>query len=233
MHTLHFASRYIAEGDLGANRDDRMLGITLLDSSSGRLAAMPERLRDALSGKAAMLSAELQAKIQEKLSGGVLNARTGALARSIAATIDASSTVVSVRIATSGDIKYAAIQEFGGTIPPHEIVSDKAKALAFIVGGKQVFAARVHARSSRRLHRSALPLRLLQVGSWKGRSSGRSIGFFLTCNEESRSIGVRVLSCIKIMGRVLLNGLIATHDSSTVLLRDKVSPPKTRRTSET
>ena len=51
---------------------------------------------------------------------------------------------VSVRIGTSGDVKYAAIQEFGGTIPPHEIVPDKAKALAFAIGGKQVFAARVN-----------------------------------------------------------------------------------------
>jgi hypothetical protein len=51
---------------------------------------------------------------------------------------------LAVRIGTSGDIKYAAIQEFGGTIPPHEIVPDKAKALAFAVGGKQVFAARVN-----------------------------------------------------------------------------------------
>jgi hypothetical protein len=51
---------------------------------------------------------------------------------------------VSVRISTSGDVKYTAIQEFGGTIPPHEIVPDKAKALAFAVGGKQVFAARVN-----------------------------------------------------------------------------------------
>ena len=30
-----------------------------------------------------------------------------------------------------------------GTIPPHEIVPDKARTLAFLVGGKQAFAARV------------------------------------------------------------------------------------------
>jgi phage gpG-like protein len=48
-----------------------------------------------------------------------------------------------VTIATNGDLKYAAIHEFGGVIPPHEIVPDKAKALAFLLGGKQAFAARV------------------------------------------------------------------------------------------
>ena len=48
-----------------------------------------------------------------------------------------------MRIATSADVKYAVIHEFGGAIPPHEIVPDKAKALAFVIGGKQTFAARV------------------------------------------------------------------------------------------
>jgi len=121
-----------------------MLEIGLRDGCSAALAAMPERLRDALSSKATVLTAALQGKIQQKLSGGVLNARSGALARSIIASIDDSPANVSARIATSGDIKYAAIQEFGGIIPPHEIVPDKVKALAFVVGGKQVFATRVN-----------------------------------------------------------------------------------------
>ena len=120
-----------------------MLQLSLNDGVSAALAAMPERIRDALSRRADALAAELQAKIQQKLSGGVLNQKSGALARSIAATVDDSTADVSVSAAT-GDIKYAAIQEFGGVIPPHEIVPDKAKALAFIFGGKQVFAARVN-----------------------------------------------------------------------------------------
>ena len=91
-----------------------------------------------------MLAAELQAKIQQKLSGTVLNRKSGALARSIVATVDDASANISVSIVTSGDIKYAAIHEFGGIIPPHEIVPDKAKALAFVIGGKQAFATRVN-----------------------------------------------------------------------------------------
>jgi phage gpG-like protein len=120
-----------------------MLQLSLHDGYSATLAAMPERLRDALSSKANALAAELQAKIQQKLSGAVLNQKSGALARSIVTTVDDSSANISVSIATT-DIKYAAIHEFGGVIPPHEIVPDKAKALAFMVGGKQVFAARVN-----------------------------------------------------------------------------------------
>lgn len=120
-----------------------MLDVCLNDAASEALAAMPERIRDALSAKATALAAELQAKIEQNLSGGVLDMKSGALAGSVAVTIEESSAGVSVRIATSPDVKYAAIHEFGGTIPPHQIVPDKTKALAFLVGGKQVFATRV------------------------------------------------------------------------------------------
>ncbi|MGA8499659.1 MAG: hypothetical protein WB764_29540 [Xanthobacteraceae bacterium] len=121
-----------------------MFQVDLRDDYSASLAGMPDRVRQALSSKANMLAVALEVKIQQKLSGGVLNTRSGALASSIIASVDESSADVSVRIGTSGGVKYAAIQEFGGTILPHEIVPDKARALAFVVGGKQVFAARVN-----------------------------------------------------------------------------------------
>jgi phage gpG-like protein len=121
-----------------------MIQLELRDDFSASLAGMPDQVRQALSSKANMLAVALEAKIQQKLSDDVLNIRSGALAGSIIATVDESSADISVRIGTSGDVKYAAIQEFGGTIPPHEIVPDKAKALAFVMGGKQVFAARVN-----------------------------------------------------------------------------------------
>jgi phage gpG-like protein len=120
-----------------------MIEITLHDTCSAALAALPDRLREALADKANVLAAELAAKVQQKLSGDVLNQKSGALARSIVTTIDDSSANISVTVASNGDVKYAAIHEFGGVIPPHEIVPDKARALAFVVGGKQVFAARV------------------------------------------------------------------------------------------
>jgi len=121
-----------------------MLTLSLADSSSAVLAGMPERVRAALLLKANVLAGELQARVQEKLSGGVLHARTGALARSIVAVIEDDAEAISVRVAASGDAKYAAIHEYGGTIPPREIVPDKARALAFAVGGKEAFAARVN-----------------------------------------------------------------------------------------
>ena len=124
--------------------ENKMFDLFLNDTVSPVLATLPERLRAALAAKAGVLAAELQAKIQQKLSGGVLNMKGGALAGSIGMTIEETSDGVAVRLATSPDVKYAAIHEFGGTIPPHQIVPDKAKALAFLIGGKQAFAARVN-----------------------------------------------------------------------------------------
>ena len=121
-----------------------MIVVSLADGASAALAGMPERVRAALSSKANALAAELQARVQQKLSGGVLHARTGALTRSITAMIEDQTAGVSVRVTVSGDVKYAAIQEYGGTVPPREIVPDKARALAFAVGGKEAFAARVN-----------------------------------------------------------------------------------------
>lgn len=121
-----------------------MLALSLRDGVSVALAAMPERVQAALVEKANALAAELEASVQQKLAGGVLNPRTGALARSIVTTIMESAAGISVSVASNGDVKYAAIHEFGGTIPPHEIVPDKARALAFAIDGKQVFARRVN-----------------------------------------------------------------------------------------
>ena len=74
----------------------------------------------------------------------MLNARSGELAGSINATVDHAGADILVRVGPAADITYAAIHEFGGTIPPHEIVPNKASALAFAAGGKQIFAKRVN-----------------------------------------------------------------------------------------
>jgi phage gpG-like protein len=120
-----------------------MFDLSLDDAASAALVAVPERIAAALSAKANAVAAELYAKIQQKLSGDVLDQKSGTLAGSIGVTMDDGPAGVIVRIATSADVKYAAIHEFGGTIPAHQIVPDKAKALAFLIGGKHAFAARV------------------------------------------------------------------------------------------
>lgn len=157
-----------------------MLTLSLRDDASAAFAGLPERLRVALREKAAQLAAELEAKIQQKLAGDVLNARSGALARSIVTTVEEESSGVSVAVTSNGDVKYAAIHEFGGVIPAHEIVPDKAKALAFVVGGKQAFAMRVNLPAvimpERSYLRSSLAEMAEQIRAGLSAAVGEAIG---------------------------------------------------------
>ncbi len=115
-----------------------------LEDASSRLTAYPAALTAALSAKAAKLAAALADLIKDdKLSGAVLNTRTGALKNSIAASISADADGVVASVGSEGDVKYAAIQEYGGKTSAHEILPVKAQALAFVVGGARHFARRV------------------------------------------------------------------------------------------
>jgi len=111
---------------------------------SASLAALPDNLRAALTDKIDALAQNLLAQIVGvNLSGGVLNARTGALRDSIQLRNDQQDDVQSVEIFSDGSVPYAEIHEYGGKTAAHEIIPDKAKALAFMLGGKQTFARRV------------------------------------------------------------------------------------------
>ena len=79
----------------------------------------------------------------DKLSGAVLNSRSGALRDSIVASVSADADGVVASVGSVGDVKYAAIQEYGGKTSAHEILPVKAQALAFVAGGAQRFARRV------------------------------------------------------------------------------------------
>ena len=69
--------------------------------------------------------------------------RSGALRDSIVASISADADGVVASVGSEGDVKYAAIQEYGGKTSAHEILPVKAQALAFVAGGAQRFARRV------------------------------------------------------------------------------------------
>ena len=139
--------------------------ITGADQLSNRLAAAPAAIQSALRAKAADLAERLRKHVtDDKLSGQVLNARSGALRASIAAEVDDQAGQVIARVFSAGDIKYAAIQEYGGRTAPHDIVPDKAKALAFLAGGAPVFAKIVHHPGSQIPARSYLRSALADMG---------------------------------------------------------------------
>ncbi len=100
-------------------------------------------VQDALVEQADALCAALEARIQQKLSGEVLQTRTGALAASIQSSVEDDGSAVSI-VASSAGAPYAAIQEFGGKTAAHDIVAIKGKALAFEASGGMAFAKSVH-----------------------------------------------------------------------------------------
>jgi len=101
-------------------------------------------LQAALAAKAAELAAALADLVKnDKLAGGVLNAGSGALSDSIRATVSANADGAFASVGSEGDVKYAAIQEYGGKTSAHEILPAKADVLAFVAGDAQHFARKV------------------------------------------------------------------------------------------
>jgi hypothetical protein len=122
-----------------------MFSVTLQDDELiAALDEMPATVIAVLTTKVAGLAIKLQALVIDKLSGVLLHVRTGALRRSIQEEVEATDTSVIGTVFSSGDVKYARIQEDGGVTGPHDIYPSKAQALAFVVGGSQVFAKVVH-----------------------------------------------------------------------------------------
>lgn len=123
----------------------------------GRLSRMPRDVDRMLLRKISKIVKDLQRYVQaSKLSGQVLRVRTGALRRSIQSDASQSGSEVVGRVFSTGDVKYAGIHEYGGRTKAHIIEPRKAKALAFMVGGRAVFARRVNHPGSTMPERSFL-----------------------------------------------------------------------------
>ncbi|MGB8366349.1 MAG: hypothetical protein ACLQUZ_05475 [Rhizomicrobium sp.] len=109
-----------------------------------RLSRAHQSLFAAVKTALTVEAAALKARVQEKLSGEVLQVRSGRLRDAVTANIEIDGDVAHATVAVEG-IPYAAIQEYGGTVHLPEIVAERAKALAFEIKGEQVFAARARA----------------------------------------------------------------------------------------
>jgi phage gpG-like protein len=115
-----------------------------LNAASAWLDSCPAAIGGALAAKAAELAAALADRVRtDKLSGGVLNVRSGALRSSIVADVSLDANGACATIGSNGDVKYAAIQEYGGKTSAHEILPVKTQALAFVAGGALHFARKV------------------------------------------------------------------------------------------
>lgn len=83
--------------------------------------------------------------VRTNLSGAVLRSKTGALRDSVRAELSEDASGFAARVWSDGSVPYARIQEYGGRIAIPETLPSHAKALAFVYGGRMVFARRVQA----------------------------------------------------------------------------------------
>lgn len=119
---------------------------------AGLPAEIMDGIRDELEKQLVLLQRHI---VEDKLSGQVLNVQTGALRRSIQIEpVQVSGYTARGAVYSSGDVKYAAIHEFGGRTPPHDIYPKQAQALAFAMGGETIFAKVVHHPGSQMPERS-------------------------------------------------------------------------------
>jgi phage gpG-like protein len=77
--------------------------------------------------------------VEDKLSGQVLNVRTGTLRRSITQEVKESPGVIVGSVGTN--LGYGLAHEFGATIQHPGSVARRAKALHWVAAGQDVFAA--------------------------------------------------------------------------------------------
>ncbi|HWB50180.1 MAG TPA: HK97 gp10 family phage protein [Stellaceae bacterium] len=115
--------------------------ITASIAGADGLRALPPALAERLAQEVERLGGVLRERIERKLSGEVLQRRTGRLAGSITVAAERAGTGASITIAS--DAPYAAIHEYGGSLPGRTVLPASARALAFPWRGQQRFFKRV------------------------------------------------------------------------------------------
>lgn len=122
--------------------DISIIGFSSLEQT---LAALPDKVSDAFTLTSEQLGQALAQDVQDdKLSGQVLQEKSGLLKESIESAVESSGDVISANVFVAGDVPYAAIQEYGGITKAHVIAATQGKALAFNWQGKQVLFAHIN-----------------------------------------------------------------------------------------
>jgi phage gpG-like protein len=155
-----------------------MLNLTLIGDQAviARFNGMNDRIRQRLFAEVTVLAADLERHVKEdKLSGQVLQHRTGQLQQSIHNEVNSNGSSVIGRVFSAGPLPYAAIHEFGGQIPDRYPVN--AKALHFFIGGKEIFAkfAKGFAMPERSYLRSSLADFRQQIIDGLSRAVGEAV----------------------------------------------------------
>lgn len=116
------------------------LAVNGADAVGAWFAARPSALRARLAPAFAEIATALEAQVLQNLAAVQVKSRSGALAAAIVATSDENAASVALDAEAA---PYGAALEFGASIPAQLIAAKNARALAFQVGGSQVFAQHV------------------------------------------------------------------------------------------
>ena len=114
------------------------LNVTLIGDAVLRaaIAAMPNRVFEEVATEVWRQTLDLQKHIvADKLTGQVLNVRTGNLRRSIQSAFRVDGMTSTGRVFSAGDVKYAAIHEFGFDGIEHVRTFQRMQTMVF---GKEV-----------------------------------------------------------------------------------------------
>lgn len=111
---------------------------------TSRFERMPEVVREALIKEVTDLTFELYAKVLRRASGDILQVITGRYLRSLRPRIRISTARVRGTVASVGLGRRAGFLEFGGHAAARDIPVKNAKALHFLRGSADIFAAVVH-----------------------------------------------------------------------------------------
>lgn len=137
--------------------------VELVDRASIKLKAIPEETRKRLRSVIVRDGHELLAMVRGKLSGSVLQVRSGKLLNSIKGDMVENANTIYGRVFSDGSVPYAGIHERGGQTSPHDIRPVNARALHFMAGGGDVFAMVVHHPGSKIPARSYLRSSLTEM----------------------------------------------------------------------
>jgi len=107
-----------------------------------------EALKEQLERKVMVLTRKLEASVADKLTGALLQKRSGKLLSSIQSDVWGDGDTIT-GLVSSADVPYAALLEYGGKTAAHDIAAVKTKALAFVTAAGSVFAKSVHHPGSR------------------------------------------------------------------------------------
>lgn len=144
------------------------------------LQAMPEamlkNIAESMDLQNQLTISHIQATKLSQRGPTTLGVRTNRLRSSIRAT-DAGVLGQSVHSAIGSNVAYAAIHEFGGRIPAHDIVAKNGKALRFMIGGRIVYRSRV------RIPEITMPARAYVQTSIEERADDYGVAFSEAIND--------------------------------------------------